>query len=432
MLSVPGSQILQIFAVTGQPLDRREVTGIGEGLVQSPEAADKTLGILSDRFGEVTALRGNRTDNGDGTFCSVQVLHHSRTLIEGGKFACQICRETFLCRHFLQTSRKLTESLSPSGCGVCHDRYVVTHITVIFCKGNAGVDGSLTGCNRHVGSVGDQGGSVHHQVSGFRVDQFAEILKNLCHLVSTLTTADVDDDICVRPLGDLVLGHGFSGSESSRNSSSAALGNREKSIQDTLAGKKRNACRETFVGRSRHTDRPFLCKCQFFFSSVIKTNGNDGFQNRISSVRNGMDNSSVCDRRRNHGLVKDRSGFLCLGDNRTCADDIAFFYCNVCFPFFFGVKRVNADTTGNIFSRGLCNLCQRSLDTIKNIVDDSRTKENGNGVSCSDHGFSGFQSGSFLKNLYGGHMFLKTDDFTYQFFRAYIDHLGDLESGVAL
>ena len=100
--------------------------------------------------------------------------------------------------------------------------------------------------------------------------------------------------------------------------------------------------------------------------------------------------------------------------------------------FFCGVKRVNADTTGNIFSRGLGNFCQRSLDTIKNIVDDSRSQENGNGVSCSDYGFSGFQSGSFLKNLYGGHVFFKTDDFSYQFFRAYIDHLGDLESGVAL
>ena len=145
-----------------------------------------------------------------------------------------------------------------------------------------------------------------------------------------------------------------------------------------------------------------------------------------------MDNSSVCDRRRNHGFVKDRSGFLCLGDNRTCTDDIAFFYSNVCFPFFLCVKRVNADTTGNIFSRGLGNLCQRSLDTIKNIVDDSRTKENGNGVSCSDNSFSGFQSRSFLKNLYGRHMFLETDNFSNQFFGAYIDHLGDLEAGVAL
>ena len=59
MLSVPGSQVLQIFAVAGQPLDGREVTGIGKSLVQSPETADKTFGILCDRLGEITTLRGN-------------------------------------------------------------------------------------------------------------------------------------------------------------------------------------------------------------------------------------------------------------------------------------------------------------------------------------------------------------------------------------
>ena len=408
------------------------MAGISKGLVQSPEAADKSFRILCNRLGEVAALRGNRTDNGDGTFCSVQVLHHSRTLIECGKFACQICRETFLCWHLLQTSGKLTESLSPSGCGICHDGYVIAHITVIFRKCNTCVDGSLTGCNRHVGGVGDQCGTVHHQVPGFRVDQFAEVLKNLCHLVSTLATADVDDDICVRPLGDLVLCHGFSCSESAGNCSSASFGNREKGIQDSLTGKERNAGRETLVGRPWNTDRPFLGKRQFFFSSVIKADGNDGLQNGIGTVRNCMDNGSMCDRRRNHGFVKDGGGFLCLGNNRACTDDVTFLYGNVGFPFFFCVKRVNADTTGNIFSRGLGNLCQRSLDTIKNIVDDSRTKENGNSVSCSDNSFSGFQSCSFLKNLYGRHMFLKTDDFSNQFFGAYIDHLGDLEAGVAL
>ena len=408
------------------------MTGIGKSLVQSPETADKTFGILCDRLGEITALRGNCTDNGYGTFCSVQVLHHSRALIEGGKLTCQIRREAFLCRHLLQTSGKLTESLGPSGCGVCHDRHVITHITVIFRKCNTCVNGSLTGCNRHVGSVGDQCGTVHHQVSGFRVDQLAEVLKNLCHFVSALATADVDDDICVRPLGDLVLCHGFSGSESAWNCGSASLGNREKSIQDSLSGKERNAGRETLVGRTWNTDRPFLGKCQFFFGSVIKTDGNDGLQNGISTVRNRMDNGSVCDRGRNHGFVKDGGGFLCFSDNRACTDDVTFLYGNVGFPFFFCVKRVNADTTGNIFSRGLGNLCQRSLDTIKNIVDDSRTKENGNSVSCSDNSFSGFQSCSFLKNLYGRHMFLETDNFSNQFFGAYIDHLGDLEAGVAL
>ena len=229
-----------------------------------------------------------------------------------------------------------------------------------------------------------------------------------------------------------MLCHGFSCSESAGNCSSASFGNREKGIQDSLTGKERNAGRETLVGRPWNTDRPFLGKRQFFFSSVIKADGNDGLQNGIGTVRNCMDNGSMCDRRRNHGFVKDGGGFLCLGNNRACTDDVTFLYGNVGFPFFFCVKRVNADTTGNIFSRGLGNLCQRSLDTIKNIVDDSRTKENGNSVSCSDNSFSGFQPCSFLKNLYGRHMFLKTDDFSNQFFGAYIDHLGDLEAGVAL
>ena len=42
-------------------------------------------------------------------------------------------------------------------------------------------------------------------------------------------------------------------------------------------------------------------------------------------------------------------------------DDVTFLYGNVGFPFFFCVKRVNADTTGNIFSRGLGNLCQNII-----------------------------------------------------------------------
>ena len=44
----------------------------------------------------------------------------------------------------------------------------------------------------------------------------------------------------------------------------------------------------------------------------------------------------------------------------------------------------------------------------------------------------GFQSCSLLENLYGGHAFLQADDLTYQMFRTYIDHLGNLKSAVAL
>ena len=71
MLAVPVGQISQIFAVAGKPVNGREMSGIGQGFVQSPEAADETLGVLGNGLGEVTALWGNRADNGHGTFCAV-------------------------------------------------------------------------------------------------------------------------------------------------------------------------------------------------------------------------------------------------------------------------------------------------------------------------------------------------------------------------
>ena len=70
-----GARSVHIFTVAGQPVDRREMSGICQGLVQSPEAADETLRILCHRLGEIAALRRYGADNGDGPFRSVQVAH---------------------------------------------------------------------------------------------------------------------------------------------------------------------------------------------------------------------------------------------------------------------------------------------------------------------------------------------------------------------
>ena len=53
------------------------MSGVGKTLIQSPETAHETFGILCDRFGKITALWGNRTDDRDGTVGSVQIVHHS-------------------------------------------------------------------------------------------------------------------------------------------------------------------------------------------------------------------------------------------------------------------------------------------------------------------------------------------------------------------
>ena len=64
MILIPGSQIPEIFAVAGQPVDSRKMSCIGQALIQTPETADKPFGILCDRLGEITALWGDRTDDG--------------------------------------------------------------------------------------------------------------------------------------------------------------------------------------------------------------------------------------------------------------------------------------------------------------------------------------------------------------------------------
>ena len=50
MGAVPGGEILQILAVAGKPVDCREVAGIGQRFIKSPEAAHKTFGILGNRL----------------------------------------------------------------------------------------------------------------------------------------------------------------------------------------------------------------------------------------------------------------------------------------------------------------------------------------------------------------------------------------------
>ena len=186
-------------------------------------------------------------------------------------------------------------------------------------------------------------------MTGLRIHQFSEFLQYLSHLVSTFTAADIDDDIRIGPLGDLVLGHGFSGTETTGNSGGAAFCDREHGIQDTLTGDQRFGCRETSFGRTRDTDRPFLAQRQFFCGSVIKFQCDDRIQDRVSAVSGCFDNGSL-HIRRNHGLMKDTCSFLGFCDDGSAGHMIALGDGHMNIPFFCGVQRVDADTTGDVFA----------------------------------------------------------------------------------
>ena len=228
-----------------------------------------------------------------------------------------------------------------------------------------------------------------------------------------------------------MLCHGLSCTETARNSSSAALCDREQGVKDSLTGNKWNACRVAELCRPWDTDRPFLGECQISGCSVVQLDSYDWFQDRVIAIRNSFDNSSTRDIRRNHGFVKDRSSFLCFCNDRARLDDIALLYGHMDGPFLLGVERVYADTTGDIFAGRFCNLFQWTLDTVKNIVDDTRSEKNRDGIAGAGNSLARTETGGLLKNLNGGHALFESDDFAYQVVFADIDHLGDLEAGIA-
>ena len=150
MFGKPWRQILNVFAVAGQPVDCRIMPRIGKLLIKGQKRACKPLGVLRDRLGKVAALRGHRPDNGNRTGCSIQVAGNTGTFIKSRNTRGQIGWKPFLSRHFFQTSGNFTQSFSPSGGRVSHNSDVVAHIAVIFRQSDTGIDRSFTGRYRHI------------------------------------------------------------------------------------------------------------------------------------------------------------------------------------------------------------------------------------------------------------------------------------------
>lgn len=161
---------------------------------------DDTQGGGGDRVREITTRRGHGAHDGDRALPvrGAQALDLAGALVERGETGTEVGGVARVGGHLGQTTRDLTQGLGPSGSRVAHHRKVVAHVTVVLGKGDAGVNGGLTGGHGHVGGVGDQGCPLHdgllasvRQSKG----QLGELLKNLGHLVATLAASNVDDAV---------------------------------------------------------------------------------------------------------------------------------------------------------------------------------------------------------------------------------------------
>ena len=249
--------------------------------------------------------------------------------------------------------------------------------------------------------------------------------------VPTLAAADIDNDVDIRPFRDLVLCHRLSGPESAGDGSSAALGDGEHSVNDTLSRDQGDRRRKTVVGRPGHADRPALCHGQLFFRTVRQFQRDQRFIDGVFPVGDNIDDRPFYIRR-DHAFVHDGVGLRHFGDDIPAVEILAFLNCEMGLPFFLPVQGVHADAPcDKRAAGGFRDPLQGTLDAVEDIIEDARSEGDGNGISACHDFFPGAQAGRLLIHLDRGHILVQGDDLADQLLGSHIDHLGHAESGIA-
>ena len=125
--------------------------------------------------------------------------------------------------------------------------------------------------------------------------------------------------------------------------------------------------------------------------------------------------------------MKDRRGLRNFCDNGSSVDLHTRGNSHVHIPEFFCIQRVYLHTSGYIFAGLFGDYREGSLNTVKNIVQDSRSKGNRDRVPRSGDSLSGLQAAGLLKDLDGSGIFFQRDDLSHQMLLSYMNHFGHLE-----
>ena len=129
--------------------------------------------------------------------------------------------------------------------------------------------------------------------------------------------------------------------------------------------------------------------------------------------------------------MHDRTCLRHFGDNVAAVQIVSDRNGQMRRPFLCAVQVVHTDTAGNKRAAGLCDLFQRTLDSVKNIVQDSRCKGNGNRASCCGHFLARTKSRRLFIYLDRCQILVQRDHFSDQFLMSHINHLRHTETGIS-
>ena len=375
------------------------MAGIGKAGVKRPEHLDYTHRRLRDRLGNIAARRRNGADCGDGalTVVRTEAFDNARALIELSQTGGEVGGVALFTGHLFQTAGHLTQSLSPTGGGVCKDGDVIAHVAEVLGYRDAGVYRGFTRRNRHIRGVCDENGALHQRLAVARVLEFGELHKNVGHLVAALAAAYVDNDIDVRPLRQLVLYNGLAGTEGAGDCRGTALCDWEQSVYDTLAAV-HGAAGDVFLGvGSGDTDGPALDHGQLVVNALCITNNGDYVCDDVLACVQADDLAGHAVG--HHYLVEYGAGLLHGAEHVARNDSVARLCDGDEVPLLLAVERGNVGAAGDGVAGEGAHLGQGALDAVIDIVEHTGAKLNGHRHTGSFNDGAGAKAGGLFINL---------------------------------
>lgn len=119
-----------------------------------------------------------------------------------------------------------------------------------------------------------------------------EIHQDFSHLVTALTTTNVDDNVTVRELGHTLTDDSLSTAESTGDTDRTTLDTREQRIQDSLADDEGGIGGELLVNWTRHTNGPYVHHAVFGLLAIELDFQQLFLDGEVTGSRNTCDGSS--------------------------------------------------------------------------------------------------------------------------------------------
>lgn len=220
-----------------------------------------------------------------------------------------------------------------------------------------------------------------------------EIHQDFSHLVTTLTTSDIDNDITVGKLGDTLRNDSLAAAERTRDTDGTTLDTREQRIQHSLSDNERRVGGQLVCHWSGHTHRPDLhhavfrlLPLEFDFQELLL---------HVVATRFGYPGDSTSGAGREQDLVVVHQAVFEDGTPDITSGDVVadLVLARLEVPFPLTIQRIYSNAAGDIDSAGLCrNFFQGSLDTVVNGLHETGAEFDGKRLACSVHGVTDSQA----------------------------------------